>query len=82
MGKTPINQRLFFIVDGRWKSHPKILELEDKGHTVVFMEDLLPDVDISAIFHPAAHAWTDEMWDTTLLDAAMKRARKRKKEAK
>jgi hypothetical protein len=41
-----------------WRTRPEVLELEKKGHNVVYIE-AGPDL----ILHPAAHRWNDLMWD-------------------
>jgi hypothetical protein len=83
MGKTPTNLRLTIWVDGRWRDQDQILELSDKGHTIIPMDVEFPPVpEPDLILSPVAHCWTDEMFDTGLLDVALKRARARKKESK
>lgn len=80
MGKT--SQVLTIWVDERWRDHPKIKELREKGHVVcdlLFHEPDAPHQDADPpdlILAGAAHQWHDGMWDH--LDTALKSARARK----
>jgi hypothetical protein len=83
VGKTPVP--LLVVVDDEFVEHPKIFELERKGHTVASMSELRrgdlhnaqgPDLILSR----AAWNWDDEMW--RYLEVTLKAARQRKKEAR
>lgn len=75
MGKSPEAKRLTIVVAEQWTKRPEILELMAKGHTLIAMQDL---VTVDLILHPSAHWWTEEFWDTNMLEAAVKKARERK----
>lgn len=83
MGRTPVP--LLIVVDDDWAEHPKVVELREKGHTIVRMSDFQrgdlrdaarPDMVLARI----AWAWNDEVWK--YLDTALKAARARKKKEK
>lgn len=70
------NNLLTIYVEPSWTSHPALHALAEKGHTIKMLE--LPDADL--ILSPTAHYWDETMWDTKLLDAAIKAARRAKKD--
>ena len=81
MGRTPVP--LVIWVDSDWLTHPRIVALAAKGHTVVdWYGDMMagrvlppPDLHLSRV----GHWWSDDMW--SYLDAALRRARERKRAA-
>jgi len=88
MAKGVTNQPLVVWVAEQWYSHPEILKLMAAGHDVIRMDEaptytpfrgarIEPDL----ILHPAAHSWTDDMFDylPAALTAARARRRKNKK---
>lgn len=72
MGKTPEKLRLHIRVDPEWLTHPKVIELIEKGHYVKTVDDY-PHLILSK----SAHMWADDMW--SLLPITLKVARARKK---
>ena len=81
MGKSPKDKRLVIWVYHPWMARPEIAALDEKGHTLVDMEDTsLMDtrVEPDLILHPSAHYWHDSMWETNLLEVAIKAARAKK----
>jgi hypothetical protein len=72
VGKSPTKSRLLIIVDPEWATHPKVLELVEKGHTILQLESA-PNLILSK----SAHMWADDMW--SLLPITLKAARARKK---
>lgn len=77
MGKT--NQKLTIWVTKEWLEHPRVKELEEKGHVIhdlMLADATQPDL----ILTPAAHHWDDTMWD--YLPVALKAARARRYPAK
>ena len=79
MAKGVTNQPLVVWVAEQWYSHPEILKLMAAGHRVIRFNDLEKSPDL--ILHPAAHSWTDDMFDylPAALTAARARRRKNKK---
>lgn len=71
MGKT--NQKLTIHIPEAWKDHPKVVELREKGHVIEYLDEHEP---ADLILAPAAHQWSDDMWD--YLEVALKAARARK----
>ena len=81
MGRA--NPALCIVVADAWRSRPEVIVLRDAGHAVIAFSDFStgsrePDL----ILHPAAHAWSDEMFETPYLKTALAAARRRRKEAK
>ena len=74
MGKTP--QRLNILVAQEWLNHPVFVKLTEMGHLV----NAAPVADI--ILTESAHFWCEEMFDSKLIDVALKAARKVAKERK
>lgn len=68
MGKTPT--ALVIEVALEFVDHPDIQALAAQGHTI--RTTITTDVDL--ILHPAAHRWLEEMWESRLLDVALKGA--------
>ena len=89
MAKGKTNQPLRIVVADRWLQHPEIVALRAAGHDVYSLYTFI-DVRIGSgahigsepdlLLHPAAHQWSDDMWD--FLPAAITAARKRKREGK
>jgi len=85
MGRTPTP--LVVWTTAEWAKRPEMVELAEKGHAIVEIEQIqrwmldslepVPEPDL--ILHPAAHGWTEQMWETRLLDVALSAARRRKK---
>ena len=78
------NPILTIWVAHAWINHPAISALEAQGHRVYDMGTQLsrtfstnesPEPDL--ILHPAAHWWSNDMWD--YIPAALVAARKRRK---
>ena len=80
MGKT--NQPLTIAVWGPYLQRDDIQDLIVKGHTIVEATELVNLAAVDLIIHPRAHRWDDAYDDTTYLEAALKQARRAKKEAK
>ena len=71
MGKTPTALRMLILVDDEWLTHPAVLAMAEKGHTI----QAAPRADI--IFSGAGWNWNDEMWG--LEEIALKGARAKKR---
>ena len=74
MGKT--QQPLTLMVPVEWMDRPEIVELKEKGHTIL----QAPAADL--ILAPWGHYMTVEMLESNLLEVALKRARSEKKAKK
>ncbi len=80
-------QPLVIAVAPRWARHPAIEELRAAGHRIVEVSEPVDSADL--ILHPAAHGWSDEMFEAfwrkngtqyrPYTEAAVKAARSRKK---
>jgi len=81
MSKGLTNQPLVIWVAAEWFSHPEILKLMAAGHRVVKMDQhwVGPSEPPGLILHPAAHFWTDAMFDYLPAALTAARARRRKK---
>ena len=75
MGKSPEAKRLSIVVADEWINRPEIQVLAEKGHSIGAIAGM---AHVDLILHPSAHWWTDEFWDTNMLEAAVKKARERK----
>lgn len=67
LGKT--QHPLTLGVPEEWLDRPEIVELREKGHTIV----VVPKTDLSLA--PWGHYMTEEMLESNLLEVALKRAR-------
>jgi len=86
VAKGVTNQPLVIWVAEQWYSHPEILKLMAAGHRVVNMSgapklgmDGATATPPDLILHPAAHFWTDAMFDYLPAALTAARARRRKK---
>lgn len=75
MGRTPTPLTIW--TTAAWAKRPEIAALADKGHTIVEIDALGPAPDL--ILTPTAHRWEPTMWETKLLDVALRAARARTK---
>jgi len=78
MAKGKTNQPLRIVVAEAYDKHPAVEALRAQGHDVYVTDVTAPLPDL--LLHPAAHQWSDDMWD--FLPAAITAARKRKREGK
>lgn len=79
MGKTPEKLRLRIVVDDDWETHPKIVELKEKGHAITPMRLVGYDLTPHLVLSRTAWRWDDSMWP--MLEITLKAARKAKKDA-
>ncbi len=68
---------LIILADARWTDHPQLKAYATKRGYLVQWYTLPVDV----ILHPNAHYWTDDFWETGMLETVMKHARAAKKGA-
>jgi hypothetical protein len=73
VAKGRTSQPLYIKVSAEWMDSPPIQALRQQGHTVIG-EDW---TGVDLILSPAAHWWSEDMWD--YLPAALTAARKRRK---
>ena len=78
MGRA--NPVLTLWVADQWFSHPAVEELANAGHRIYRMSGCGTAEPPDLILHPAAHWWSDDMWEA--LPAALVAARKRRKASK
>jgi hypothetical protein len=87
LAKGRANPALCILVAAQWKDRPEVKELQEVGHKIHVLEDVLVDgfrelPGIDLILHPAAHGWHDSMWESPYLKAALTAGRKRHRERK
>lgn len=86
------NTVLTIVVKDAWLAEPEIAALKMAGHNVLTLVEWarwilaatgagLEPADPDLVLHTAAHAWDPSMFDGAVLTAALKAARKRRKDA-
>ena len=69
-----VTKPLTIWVDQKWITHPCIIQLAEKGHSIRSLESISwPDGPPDLILSERAWKWHDGMWD--FIDMAIKQAR-------
>ena len=80
MGKTSQPLKIGCFDD--WLLHPEMVALRAMGHEVRNL-DSINQFDVDLILHPSAHYWCEELFSKpSYLEAALKRARAKKRASK